>query len=253
MKKSLGDLKSTGKNLLGIFIQSASPELVEIAGYTGFDFVVIDTEHSPTGIPQVVNLVRAAEAADILSLVRLPDINDGYIKKILDMGAAGIIVPNVGTAEQAERAVELSKFSPDGTRGACPGSRANQYGLATHEYYEKSNRETSVVVLVETAEAIRNFEEIISVPGIDAVFLGPVDLSVDMGFGGDVNNPIVLETLFRMIKIANTKGVFIGIMSMDVASAQMLFKKGVNFVVYGIDTLLFYDKCKETVEKIFED
>lgn len=250
MKKTFDELKKSKEKLLGTFIQSASPELVEIAGYAGFDFVVMDMEHSPFTMESTLHMIRAAEAADILPLVRVPKTSAVYVKKALDMGAAGIIFPNIDSAEEAEKAIHLSKFYPNGKRGACPGARANHYGESGIEYYAKANQETAVILLVESAEGIHNFDEILATSGISAVFLGPVDLSVSMGFQGDVTRREVEETIALMIQKANEKNIFVGVLSMNVTTAKKLYHTGADFVAFGIDTMLFYEKCKEVKKAV---
>ena len=187
------------KPFLGTFVQSAAPEFIEASAYAGFRFASIDLEHTYYGTEKAAELIRAGEAAGLSMLVRVPSLDPVWIKKSLDLGAAGVIVPNIDTAEQAAQAVALSKFTPEGIRGACPGVRANRYGAGGSEYYETANRETAVMALVESPEGVKNFDAIIRVPGLTAVFLGPVDLSVAMGLKGNVGAPEVRETLLDMV------------------------------------------------------
>lgn len=162
-----------------------------------------------------------------------------------------MIVPNIDTAEQAAQAVALSKFTPEGIRGACPGVRANRYGAGGSEYYETANRETAVIALVESPEGVKNFDEIIRVPGLTAVFLGPVDLSVAMGLKGDVSAPEVREALLDMVHRAGRAGVPVGALGLDPVFVRELFDKGLDFLAYGIDTILMYQKCREVMQAVF--
>ena len=243
-------LLSEKKPFLGTFVQSGSPEFLEAAGYAGFRFAAIDLEHAYYGVETLVQMLRAGEAAGMSMLARVPCLDATWIKKSLDAGAAGIIVPNIDTAEQAAEAVRLCRFTPDGVRGACPGVRANRYGAGGSEYYENANRDTAVMALIESPEGVKNFDEIVRVPGLTAVFLGPVDLSVAMGLKGDANAPAVREALLTMVDKAKATDVPVGALGLDPAFARELFARGLDFLAYGIDTILMYQKCREIVEAV---
>ena len=146
--------------------------------------------------------------------------------------------------------MRLCRFAPEGGRGACPGVRANRYGAGGTEYYAKANREVAVIPLVESPEGVRNFPEIVRTPGISAVFLGPVDLSVAMGRGGDPDDPAVRAALLDMIGQANRAGVPAGALAVDPAFARTLLAQGLDFLAYGIDTILMYQKCREIREQV---
>ena len=234
---------------LGTFIQSAAPEFVEASAYAGFRFAAIDLEHTYYGVEKLAELVRAGEAAGLSMLARVPVLDAVWIKKSLDFGVAGVIVPNIDTAIQAEEAVRLCRFPPAGSRGACPGVRANRYGAGGSEYYETANREVSVIALIESTEGVRNFEAILKTPGLTAVFLGPVDLSVAMG--RDLNAPEVQSDVLHMIRSAKTAGIPVGALGLDPKFIQKMFAEGLDFLSYGIDTILMYQKCKELYQSVF--
>lgn len=240
------------KPFLGTFVQSGSPEFLEAAGYAGFRYIAVDLEHTYYGVERTAEMIRAGEAADLCMLARVPALDAVWIKKCLDFGVAGIIVPNIDTAEQARQAVRLCRFAPEGTRGACPGVRANCYGRGGPEYYTESNRQVAVIPLVESPEGVRNFSEIVAVPGISAVFLGPVDLSVAMGRGGDLADEQVRGALLDMIRQANHAGVPVGALAVDPAFARELLHAGLDFLAYGIDTILMYQKCREVMRQVLD-
>ncbi len=237
---------------LGTFVQSAAPEFVEAAAWAGFRFAAVDLEHTYYGSEKLAELVRAGEAAEMCMLTRVPALDAVWIKKALDFGAAGVIAPNIDTAEQAAELVRLSRFTPQGNRGACPGVRANGYGRGGSEYYEEANRRTAVIPLVESPAGVANFDAIVRTPGITAVFLGPVDLSVAMGLRGNIDAPEVREALFAMLRKANDAGVPVGALGMTPAFARELFARGADFVGYGIDTMLMYRLCRDVVSAVLD-
>jgi 4-hydroxy-2-oxoheptanedioate aldolase len=167
----------------GVFVGIPSPALVEMCGFAGFDFVVIDNEHGAASLETTEHMVRAAKAADIAPIVRCTEPD---ILRVMDLGAAGIQVPAVGSAAQAQRIVELARYTPAGHRGAAFSTRAAGYGFyggAAH--VTASNEGTAVVVMIETPEALRNLDAIVAVPGVDAAFIGPSDLSFNLGHPAD--------------------------------------------------------------------
>ncbi len=169
----------------GPFIQTASPESAEIAAASGFDYVTLDMEHGSFGIETMVNMIRAVQAAGAAPVVRLPDDSETGILKALDAGALGIVIPGVSSADQARQIVRAARYAPDGTRGACPASRATAHGLhdwATH--VEWCNRNIRVSVILESLEGFRNMEEILSVAGLGGVGFGQFDLAQEMGVQG---------------------------------------------------------------------
>ncbi len=249
---SFHSLLAGDKPFIGTFIQSGSPEFLEAAGYAGFRFAAIDLEHAYYGTETLVHMIRAGEAAGLSMLARVPALDATWIKKSLDMGAAGIIVPNVDTPEQAAEAVSLCRFVPDGTRGACPGVRANRYGAGGGEYYENANRETAVMALIESPEGVKNFDAIVRTPGLTAVFLGPVDLSVSMGLRGDLDAPEVHGALLDMVRRARQNGVAVGALGLSAAFARELFDAGLDFLAYGIDTILMYQTCRNILRDVLD-
>lgn len=208
MKKSFKSLLNSGRKFIGTMMQVPSEELAEIMGHAGVEFLVLDMEHCPMSHAKIVSMVRACESVDVVPLVRVPDVTDeDSIKKALDAGAAGVLVPNVSTVEQARKAVEYGKFAPVGKRGACPFVRANWYGGEDcGAYYGKANEETSILLLVEGPEGIKNLPEIMKVEGIDAIHIGAVDLSVSLGIPGQTEHPMVIEAIKKAAELAVENG-----------------------------------------------
>lgn len=193
-----------GNTPVGTILQIPSEELVEILGYAGLDYIVFDMEHCPSSHLKIVSLIRAAEAVGLVPLVRVPCAEDeDSIKKALDGGAAGLLVPNISTPEQAELVVKYAKFPPTGNRGACPYTRANWFGGDdTDTFYERSNQRTFIALLVEGAEGIRNLPEIMKVGKVDAISIGNVDLSVSLGIPGQTDHSLIQDANKKAAKMA---------------------------------------------------
>ena len=250
MKRRFSELKEAERSFIGTGVMVPSAEIVEIAGYAGFDFVIIDEEHTQFESETAIDLVRAAEAADIIPIIRVPEVSEVYLKKALDTGVSAVVVPNITDKEAAEKAVYYSRFSPIGGRGACLCVRANQFGKGDNSYYEKANRDVTVIALIEGAKGMENFDEILDVQGIDAIYIGPVDLSVSMGLQGDIHDPRVIEAMEQLIGKAQKKGHIVGTYCMDINDAKKWMSKGINFIDYSTDTVMFMEKCREIVNTL---
>lgn len=184
-----------GERALGVNVQTGAPEVVEIAGACGYDYVMLDMEHGAFGFETVVNMIRAAEAYDITPIVRIPHWQDlPSIRRCLDAGAMGVIIPNVQTVEQAEPALSCCRYFDGqfGDRGACPMIRATDH-LTTNwaEFARLANDSIYVALAIESTVGIENLSSLSSLRGVDALFLGSFDLSVDVNYGGELSNPVV--------------------------------------------------------------
>ncbi|MEQ8346421.1 MAG: aldolase/citrate lyase family protein [Sneathiellaceae bacterium] len=192
----------------GTWIQMNAPEAAELAAAAGLDFVIVDMEHGSFGIAEAAGLIRAVQAGGAAPLVRVPDHDPTGLLKVLDAGAAGVLVPGVETAAQAAAIVAATRFAPDGTRGACPCTRATWHGLVDwpdHLAWAQANILT--LLIVESLEGVRNFEEILAVPGIFAIGIGMFDLAQAMGHGGDFTHPAVQAELARLSGQARAAGI----------------------------------------------
>jgi 4-hydroxy-2-oxoheptanedioate aldolase len=212
------------RTAIGTWVQMATPEIVEVVGYQGYDFVIIDMEHGQFGFESVPNMIRAAEATDVTPIIRVPQNEESIILKVLDAGAMGVLVPGVMTKEQAEKAVKAAKYGPEfGIRGACPWTRATQYNVKDWvEHVQWSNEETMAWLLIEGKQGVENFDEILSVPYIDALVMGPFDLSQSLGIPGQLDHPLLLETLKTMVEKASEKGIqMVAVMLSEFESNQI--------------------------------
>jgi 4-hydroxy-2-oxoheptanedioate aldolase len=199
-----------GEAIIGTFLFTSSPEVMEVLGHAGLDFVIIDTEHGPTGTLDTVlfgHLVRAAESAGVVPLVRLPERSRIMTQKVLDAGAMGVVVPMVETADEAREIVRDCRYPPAGDRGACYLTRAAAYSARfTGSYWEEANMNIMVVPLVESKTAIDNLEEIVKVEGVDFAFFGGRDYAMRAGHAM-VDNPDNRAAMKRAHELCEKYGV----------------------------------------------
>ncbi|MFQ6123950.1 MAG: HpcH/HpaI aldolase/citrate lyase family protein [Candidatus Heimdallarchaeota archaeon] len=238
------------RSAYGLFSKTNDPGMVETAGYAGFDFIILDLEHGPNSVENVQNLLRAAQISHILPIVRLKVENPSVIGEVLDIGVAGIQVPQVTNAQTAKNTVKLAKFAPEGERGVCRYVRAAKYSSMDRFEYFKTANEALVILQLEGQEALDNLDEILDVPGIDIIFIGPYDLSQSLGVLGKIDDPIVEAKMREIIEKSRVKGVFVGTFVETIADAKKWKAAGVKYIAYSVDMGLFYDQCKFIVESL---
>ena len=224
--------------LFGSFLQLPSLEVAEIFGYAGFEFLIIDNEHSVLDTAMSQNMVRAVEAAGSCAMIRVADCTETAIKKALDTGVSAVMYPGIANAEMAREVIRYSKYAPLGVRGACPGVRANRFGQGDGSFYGRANKETAVVMLLEGREAIESIDEILEVEGIDVIFLGPVDMSMSLGFPGEPEHPQVEKAIREIADKARRKNIATGMLCMNMESTRRWFQAGIKVMAYGIDDLI---------------
>lgn len=239
---------------LGTWVQINNATIVEILGYSGFDFVVIDLEHGNISLENLEHLIRAAEVSSIKASVRVHENNASIITKVLELGPDGIVIPNILTKKDAISAVDHSKYPPLGSRGSCPCTReACHSNNDWNNFMQKSNQNTTIIALVEGEEGIRNFEEIASVEGIDELMVGPFDLSVSLGIPGDTENPLIEDKYSELIEIARQYDK--DIIGVDFSEGIGRIEEGidrwkkrdVSKIMTGIDKMIFSQAAKEIV------
>ena len=195
------------EHMFACFVSLPSPDMVEMVGYAGFDYVIIDAEHGTISPETMLHMIRAADVAGIPALVRLPSGAEFHVLGALEMGAAGVQVPHVRNAEQAREIVKYALYSPLGERGISSRTRAAMHGMVRPaEYLPSQAEQTSVVLMIEDAASIPEVDAIASVPGVDAIFVGPSDLSASLGCIGNPKHPDVvsaLDTIHRKVLAAN--------------------------------------------------
>ncbi|MAU96717.1 MAG: 2-dehydro-3-deoxyglucarate aldolase [Fulvimarina sp.] len=229
---------------LGTWLMSAAPGPTEAIGHCGFDFVVVDMEHVPVEVGQLSDILRAVGCTPTEPLVRLPWNDKVTIKKVLDAGAQTLMVPFVETAEEAAAAVSAAKYPPVGIRGVAAVHRASRYGSAT-DYLKRANDEVMVIVQLETPEAVSRLREIAAVPGVDAIFVGPGDLSAAMGHLGDIGHADVQALLERAASDARAVGTPIGIVGPNPAMVRRFLDYGYDFSAMASDIAMMTGRARD--------
>lgn len=237
------DIKKALKNgevVIGTFNLIPHPTVVEIIGYAGFDFLIIDCEAgalSPWGT-EMENMIRAAYAADVTPLVRVTQKNtSGMIHKALNSGARGIVIPHVNTREEIATAINAAKYPPEGNRTADPICRAPKYGATTwSDFVRTANEEVMVIPLLEEKAAMDNMEDILSVNGLDMVLFGPFDLALRLGGVGDPKAEAqVSEYEEKLISLCNERGIFVMSFGWDADSVKRSISNGCRAIAYSAD------------------
>lgn len=239
-------------NLIGPFVRIAKPEIVEMLAMAGYDFGVIDIEHGgAVNMNDVYPLILAAENRGLKLIARIPGINETYMKWLLDLGIGGLQIPHIKTKEDAQRAVEFSKFHPMGERGLCRFVRAAEFSnIPKDEYISKANSKSIIILQIEGVEGAKNIEEISSVEGIDVIFVGPYDLSQSMGLTGQIWHPDVAKEITRIINVCKKKGIETGVFTDTPDGIKHWSELGVKYLNYRIDTELFLDFAKKSKAEV---
>ena len=231
--------------VVGSWVSVGHPSVAEVTAQVDFDTVVIDLEHTPTSLETVQSMVHAVEAADgdTEPLIRVPSNDRVFIKRVLDTGPAGIIVPMVDSPEEAREIVESTQYPPEGARGIA-GSRATGYGQNLEEYVTSANDSILTLVQIETEKAVDRAEDIAAVDGIDALFVGPADLSGAMDMFGRWGSEAFAEALETVVESAHDVGTPVGTLALREADIQARVDQGFDFLVVGKDTKYIADESR---------
>lgn len=222
--------------LRGAIISLAAPQSAEIMAAAGFDWVLIDMEHSSLSLADVHGLL-AAGGEKMLKIVRVPGNDEVWIKRVLDLGCDGILVPMVNSGEEAAAAISAALYPPDGKRSVGV-TRAHGYGPGFREYVSTANRKLVLMIQVEHIEAVRNIDEIISVAGVSAIFIGPYDLSASMGLVGQVTHPEVVSAIEKVKTKCREAGIPYGIFSMTPEGLKNHIADGCRYALCGVDAFM---------------
>ncbi len=237
---TLKDRLERNRFVLGTFIQDVrSPFVVQLAAAAGLDFVIIDTEHGAFNTETVADLIKLARMAGVIPIVRVVAGTYEYICPRLDAGAGGVLVPRIGSAEAVRQAVRVSKYPPLGVRGIITLKGQTDYVISNlREVVEKKNAQNFVIPQIELRDALEQVDEIVSVDGIDAVLVGPCDLSVSLGRPGELTHPEQTQAVERVIGSCRRHGVAPGIAVGSIASAKEWIAKGMRLVCCQTDVMI---------------
>ncbi len=255
MKNEMKRKMESGFPVVGTFFELGSATAVECLGMTGLDFLIIDTEHGPFNVESAMDFIRAAELRGIEPLVRVKDHSRASVLKMLDVGAMGLIIPNIETVEQVKKLVEYGKYYPTGRRGFA-NTRCGGYGFAEHasgnidEYFSLANNETLIIPQCETKGCLDNIEEIVSIEGVDGIFVGPYDLSIALGMPAQFGDPKFLAAVDRILKACKDAGKFSLIFGGSIEISKKYIKDGFNGVAYTMDTDILVNAYRDRVKQI---
>ena len=229
---------AAGRAQTGCWLGSSDPYTTEIMGGAGFDWLLIDTEHSPLNIDAVLRMAQILAAYPVEVVVRPVDHDPGNIKRLLDVGIQSLVVPWVETAEQAERLVQAMRYPPEGFRGlGAAVARAAHWGGITN-YAHAANAEKCLLVQIETKKGLDNLDAILRVEGVDGIFIGPSDLSASLGHLGNPTHPDVETAIEDALRRARAAGKASAIFALDKASAKRYLTNGTLFVAIGSDLVM---------------
>ncbi|MGB2754744.1 MAG: aldolase/citrate lyase family protein [Phycisphaerae bacterium] len=240
-----------GQVVVGSWIAMDHPWVADIMGQCGFEFLVVELEHSVVELGALTSLFAILELHGVVPMARLSSNDPVQAKRVLDAGAYGLIFPMVNTPEDARRAVAAVKYPPQGARGFGLG-RAQDFGFGSKDYFARANQETIVVVQVEHIEGVRHIDAILEVEGIDAVFIGPYDLSGSLGVPGQIDHPKVRAARKCVLDAALERSIAPGlhVVHPDAKLLRRVLDKGFRFIAYGGDILYLGEACRRAMDEV---
>jgi len=247
LKQKLHNKKVT----IGSWITLAHPAIAEIMAKAGFDWLAVDMEHSVITIREAEELIRVIDLCGVVPLVRLSSNNPVQIKRVMDAGAHGVIVPMVNSVAEAEQAVAAVRYPPEGRRGVGL-ARAQGYGSVFESYLEWVNKNAVVIVQVEHIDAVNNLDEILSVDGVDGFIVGPYDLSGSLGAPGEFGHPLMKKAMGRIISVGSASGKALGIHVIEPKPDELKsrIEQGYRFVAYSVDIRMLDCACRRALRDI---
>jgi 2-dehydro-3-deoxyglucarate aldolase/4-hydroxy-2-oxoheptanedioate aldolase len=245
MKRDL----AAGKVCLGATMTFSSPVVAEIMSRVGFDWLWFDTEHTALSLDNVSVMLQATNGSDISSVIRVPWNDKTMIKRALDTGPDGILVPLINSRAEAEAAVRAMKYPPVGERGAGLG-RAQAYGMHMAEYLATANEEVMTIFQIEHIDAVNNIDEIVAVEGVDWVFVGALDLSGSMGMLGRTDDPQVEEAVQAVLSSCKRAGLPCGILALGPDQANRRIREGFTAIIAGVDVLYLHGAASAALREI---
>ena len=248
---SLKGRLAKGELTVGSWVTLGHPSIAEIMAGAGFDWLVIDAEHSVIELSDIQTLILAMDAHDCPAIVRVTSNDSNQIKRVMDAGATGVMVPFVNNAADAEAAVRHTYYPPTGTRGVGL-ARAQGYGASFKSYLDWLSSSAVVIVMIEHRDAVENIDEILAVPGVDAFIIGPYDLSASMGMPGEITHPDVLKAIERAREagLAHGKPGGVHVVEPDLDELYRQIDSGYRFLGYGLDIRVLDSLCRRDLAEI---
>ena len=247
--KNLRRKLQDGDVLFGVFCKTTAPEMIECIGHAGFDFCILDQEHGPVGMETLQGLTRAAELSGVAPIVRVGSIDEVGVSHPLDLGVAGVQVPQINTLDAAKRVIELARFAPLGKRGVCRFVRAANFSSTKREEYFAQANESLIVLQLE-ASALKDYEQIVCLPEVDVFFIGPYDISQSLGRTGQIESPEVQAVIKSIISLIKANNKAVGIFCDTIEQARKWISAGCQYIAYSVDYGLFLDSCKDVVTNL---
>jgi 2-keto-3-deoxy-L-rhamnonate aldolase RhmA len=230
-----------------------SPQAVALCASQGWDYIILDTEHNDYDLETLSSFSLAAKYEDMALFVRVPDKLYHQMAQMLDIGAEGLVLPQVKTQEETKNIIRATKYSPAGKRGVSISETVTLFRNYNQvEYTKWANQETMIIVQIESEEGVNNVEKIVSTKGVDAVMIGPADLTQDMGIPGQIHNPKVEEAFREIIVQCNKYGVSPGIHLSDIGDVRKWIIRGMRFITYSYDIKFFKEASQEALLKLRE-
>jgi 2-keto-3-deoxy-L-rhamnonate aldolase RhmA len=234
--------------LLGAMLTIPAPEVAEMIAKCGFDWLFMDGEHSPLSTLDWQRMLQAVGGRSA-GIIRVPEKSEAAIKKMLDIGADGIIAPQVNSADEARQVVEWCKYPPQGVRGVGL-ARAQGYGLDFASYVESANHDIAVIIQAEHIDAVNNIEDIAKVDGIDAIFIGPYDLSASMNKMGEVDDAEVVDAIDTVTRACQQNNIALGYFGVDADSVKPYINKGYNLICTGVDAGFVTQAAQQVLQQL---
>ena len=242
----------TERAVLGCFSKTTDSAFVEAMGHAGLAFVILDMEHGHIGFETLREHIFASERSGIVPIVRVPHYESEAIGKALDLGAYGIQVPSIGSQAEAAAVISRAKFHPLGSRGVCRFVRAADYGTLDRDLYFTGANENLVILQIEGTEGLANFDEIVDVEGVDVIFIGPYDLSRSLGVPGDIENPLVVGEIEKLVAKASDRGVVLGTFCDTIEQLAHWKRLGITYLAYSVDINIFIQGIEHTTGLLSE-
>ncbi len=237
-----------GELLIGTLISLPNTEIVELLAKSDFDWLFVDGEHGPFDTLQMQHMLQAA-SPHCPCLIRVASHDAVAIKNALDIGAAGIIVPQINSVEEARIAIQAAKYPPRGNRGVGL-ARAHGYGMSFTDYLGRADNDTCVVLQAETRAAIENIEDIVALDHLDAILIGPYDLSANLGHIGELEHPEVIQAIDKVERTCKEKNVKLGYFGVDAQAVRPYIDRGFTLITAGVDSLFVLNGAQELIQAL---